>query len=266
MYFQGIRAHLLDASLGLVDINEDFLLARIFLGLRRLFPATPRPKAPVLPHHLRAFRDRMDLRNPLHARDWALFLICFFGFLRRSEAVALRLADVSFVGGHLELNISSSKTSRFPVRLVLSQRNDALCPVAALRHYLSLLPLPANPAAASALPLFRSLVGNTLTSRGISKARVSTRLKTWIDLLGLPSGDFGGHSLRRGGATTAAMSGVPDRLIQLHGRWVSDAYRGYIDEPLHSRLAVTSQPLLLSLAHPSSSAAPPLPTTASFFF
>ena len=38
-----------------------------------------------------------------------------------------------------------------------------------------------------------------------------------------------GLSLRRGGATTMAASGVPDRVIRAMGRWKSGAYRLYID-------------------------------------
>jgi len=35
--------------------------------------------------------------------------------------------------------------------------------------------------------------------------------------------------LRRGGALTMALSGVPDRVIRQAGRWKSYCYRTYID-------------------------------------
>jgi len=44
-----------------------------------------------------------------------------------------------------------------------------------------------------------------------------------------------GLSLRRGGATTLAASGVPDRVIRAMGRWKSGAYRLYIDLQLHEK-------------------------------
>ena len=44
-----------------------------------------------------------------------------------------------------------------------------------------------------------------------------------------------GLSLRRGGATTLAGSGVPDRVIRAMGRWKSGAYRLYIDLQLHEK-------------------------------
>jgi hypothetical protein len=43
------------------------------------------------------------------------------------------------------------------------------------------------------------------------------------------TGAYKGQSLRRGGATSMALSGVPDRVIQAVGRWKSDAYKTYIE-------------------------------------
>ena len=36
------------------------------------------------------------------------------------------------------------------------------------------------------------------------------------------------HSLRRGGTTALALAGVPEAMIQAHGRWSSLEYRKYI--------------------------------------
>jgi hypothetical protein len=36
------------------------------------------------------------------------------------------------------------------------------------------------------------------------------------------------HSLRRGGATTYSLAGVPDEDIKRFGRWLSDAYKLYV--------------------------------------
>lgn len=38
-----------------------------------------------------------------------------------------------------------------------------------------------------------------------------------------------GISLRKGGALTLALCGVPDRVTQALGRWKSNAYRVYVD-------------------------------------
>jgi hypothetical protein len=64
----------------------------------------------------------------------------------------------------------------------------------------------------------------------------------WLQEAGLPptrswyiqrlrhhfSGDFGGHSLRSGGATALALANTPANHIQLAGRWSSDTFQIYI--------------------------------------
>ena len=50
-----------------------------------------------------------------------------------------------------------------------------------------------------------------------------------ITLLGL-------HSLRSGGASQASRSGISDRLIKKHGRWVSETAKNlYIRESIHEK-------------------------------
>lgn len=50
--------------------------------------------------------------------------------------------------------------------------------------------------------------------------------------------NFLSHSFRRGGATYAFKSGVPDFLIKIQGDLASDAYRENIDVLLEQRLQV----------------------------
>ena len=70
-------------------------------------------------------------------------------------------------------------------------------------------------------------------------SRVREILKQKLDQLRFPSEAFGQHSLRVGGATAAAKSGVPDRLFKRHGRWKNEnAKDGYVEDPLSERLAV----------------------------
>ena len=58
--------------------------------------------------------------------------------------------------------------------------------------------------------------------------------------VGLNEKLFGTHSLRRGGATSAANNGINDRLFQKHGRWKSvSAKNDYVDEDLHNVLSVS---------------------------
>jgi len=58
--------------------------------------------------------------------------------------------------------------------------------------------------------------------------------------LGFSPDEFGLHSLRAWGATTAANADVPDWLFKCHGHWKSEnAKDGYIEDDVAHRLEVT---------------------------
>ena len=62
----------------------------------------------------------------------------------------------------------------------------------------------------------------------VSKATMRARLGRSLVDLGQCKAPYGLHSFRSGGATAAAMGGVPERLVKAHGRWLSDVVRVYM--------------------------------------
>ena len=104
------------------------------------------------------------------------------------------------------------------------------CPATALLHFFSLV--PASPSA----PLF--CLPATSGYRPITFATFSTCLKRLISTIGLDPAHYSPHSFRRGGATFAFQSGVPEHLMKLHGDWRSDAFRAYLALPLETRSQV----------------------------
>ena len=79
---------------------------------------------PLMLHHMACF---FDLRIPLHAAMWALFLVAFFSFLRNSNLVVKNMRSISSVKvlrcSHLILNentaflrILATKTIQFAQR------------------------------------------------------------------------------------------------------------------------------------------------------
>ena len=60
--------------------------------------------------------------------------------------------------------------------------------------------------------------------------------------IGVDPFKFGLHSLRSGGATSAANNGINDRIFQRHGRWKSVAAKNmYVDDSIEQRLAVSKR-------------------------
>ena len=74
----------------------------------------------------------------------------------------------------------------------------------------------------------------------MSYSRAAELIKAKLRKEGLDPALYGIHSLRAGGATTAAALGVPERLFQRQGGLCSNkAWNNYIEESLDSLLLVT---------------------------
>ena len=74
----------------------------------------------------------------------------------------------------------------------------------------------------------------------ISYTRAREILLSSLDRVGLDKSRFGLHR-RSGGASSGANHGVSDRLLKMHGRWVTDSSKdGYIKDNLESQMAVSS--------------------------
>ena len=91
--------------------------------------------------------------------------------------------------------------------------------------------------------LYRSSSSYTLRSGKISYTTCRDILRDTLSQLGLNPNDYGLHSLRSGGITSAvrnSSNSIPERLLKIHGRWKSDSAKDmYVEESLENRLQVT---------------------------
>lgn len=189
-------------------------------------------KTPVTLADLVAFHTALDRRYFEHARTWCAALLAFFGLLRIGEYCggALLIGDVSAQTYGLDIVIRRSKTSSQPARISLAARPDALCPVAALRHYASffaVLHIPSGPRD----PLFVVRIHEGTQLELMKPQHFIEDVRDLVRCL-FPSRDVGGyagHSFRRGGTTAMIQAGVSQVIVQRHGRWLSDAFKRYLD-------------------------------------
>ncbi len=68
----------------------------------------------------------------------------------------------------------------------------------------------------------------TVSCRPLQMSTFIADFKLRMSSLGRDPAHYAGHSFRRGGCTALFMAGVPETIVQAHGRWKSLAYRRYI--------------------------------------
>jgi hypothetical protein len=64
-------------------------------------------------------------------------------------------------------------------------------------------------------------------------------IKALVSKCGMDPERYGGHSLRRGGATWAFQCGVYPLFIRIQGEWKSDAWLLYIGMSVEQKRAIT---------------------------
>lgn len=197
----------------------------VMKGIRRTIGVAPNKKAPFMGADL--VRAVAALPGTLlGARDRALLLVGFAGAFRRSELVALTVADLAFTAEGLAVTLRRSKTDQEGAGRTVAipyAGNPAACPVRALRAWL-------EAASVTAGPVFRSVSRHgAVSAEGLSPLAVALVVKRAVAAAGMDPAKFSGHSLRAGLATTAAKRGKTMRAIMGQGRWASETTaRGYI--------------------------------------
>jgi hypothetical protein len=133
----------------------------------------------------------------------------------------LRMRDATDRTTYLIIKLHQSKTDPFGRGTLV--RIAAPCALRAFRTYLAGC---SSGQRASGAPLFAFDPGRPLSRRALLSATRHLCDRAGVDIA--PGGR--GVSFGRGGATSLAEQGVPDRLIKAVGRWKSFVYARYINE------------------------------------
>jgi integrase len=143
-------------------------------------------------------------------RDRALILLGFAGAFRRSELVALDLADCSFGKDGLTVALRRSKTDQEGQGRKVGipyGSNPGTCPVRNMQEWI-------QQAGISSGPVFRSINRHgQVQPAGLAGIDVARIVKKLAVKAGLDAAKFAGHSLRAGHATAAAIAGASERSI-----------------------------------------------------
>ena len=136
-------------------------------------------------------------------RDQALLLLGFAGAFRRSELVALDVADLEETEEGMRVAIRRSKTDQEGKgEIIAIVRGSVNCPVKAVKNWLQATSITEG-------SLFRSVTkGGRVGNSRLTDKSVAGIIKTYARRLGLNEADFSGHSLRSGFLTSAARRGA----------------------------------------------------------
>ena len=188
--------------------TKSILVRETMKGIRRVKGTAQTGKAPTLTADIRAMVAALPT-SPIGMRDRALLLLGFAGAFRRSELVALDVADLQFNRQGVVVTLRRSKTDQEGQGRTIGIPHGAAatCPVNALRSWLQLADIDDG-------PIFRPVNrhGHIAPAR-LSAGAVAEVVKRSARAAGLDPANYAGHSLRAGLATSAAAAGVSERAI-----------------------------------------------------
>jgi integrase len=190
-------------------IQDDQLIAETLKGIKRTHGTASKQKAPVLTEDLRMML-RMLPDNLLGIRDRALLVMGFAGAFRRSELVALDVADLQFTAEGLLITLRRSKTDQDGEgrQIAIPHGTQAeTCTVGAVHAWLEAASITEG-------PIFRPVDRHSrIAPQRLSAHAVPLIVKRYAGAAGMCVKSFSGHSLRAGFVTSAARAGEPERRI-----------------------------------------------------
>jgi site-specific recombinase XerD len=213
-----------------LDTKHPSIIENI-MGIRRRKGSQQKGKKPILISHLKQLIDVIDQQNNediKKLRDRSIILIGFSGGFRRNEIVSLDYSDLDFVEEGLKIEIRKSKTDQFGEGLVKALPyfdNSKYCPVVSLKNWINISKIKSG-------ALFRRFSkGSKLSNHRLTDQTVALLIKQYLEIVGVDSKNYSGHSLRSGFATATAESGAEERnIMAMTGHKSTEMVRRYIKE------------------------------------
>ena len=213
-----------------LDTKHPIIIENI-MGIKRRKGSIQNGKKPLLINNLKILInviDQYNVEDIKKFRDRSIILMGFSGGFRRNEIVSLDYDDLDFVTEGLKITLKKSKTDQFgegSVKGLPYFDNTQYCPVLSLKNWIELSNINSG-------ALFRRFSrGSKLSENRLTDQTVALLIKKYLQLAGIDSKNYSGHSLRSGFATSAADSGAEERTIMaMTGHKSTEMVRRYIKE------------------------------------
>jgi site-specific recombinase XerD len=191
-------------------------------GIRRTKGTRPVRKAPITAERTATMLESMPttLRGK---RDRALLTLGFAGAFRRSELVALEIADLAFEPEGLRVQIQHSKTDQEGQgQEIAIPRGETLRPVGAVQAWIKAAKITDG-------KLFRGIDRHGRIGGALTAQSVALIVKHYAEAAGLDAREFAGHSLRAGFLTSAADAGADVlRMMEVSRHKRVETVQGYV--------------------------------------
>jgi len=213
-----------------LDTKHPSIIENI-MGIKRRKGSIQKAKKPLLINNLKKIINVIDEQKREEIkklRDRSIILIGFSGGFRRNELVSLDYDDLEFVPEGVKINIKRSKTDQFgegSTKGLPYFNSSKYCPVVSLQKWIEISKITSG-------PLFRRFrKGSNLSENRLTDQTVALIIKEYLNIAGIDSRNYSGHSLRSGFATSAAESGAEERsIMSMTGHKSTEMVRRYIKE------------------------------------
>ena len=188
-------------------------------------------KRPLLKHEFSSIirsANHSDL-SKFELRNICLIIFGFCGFLRYDDLSQLRLADVDIFGSYVKIVVPEGKADQTYKSQKVELKLDPRC-TDIVKRYVKNLKFAKFGWHRNDLFFFSAFSRQEPNlEKKLSYKDCRTCILSVCKANGIDSRQLGTHSLRIGGCSEASRKGVPDYLLDLHGRWAfgSTARAGY---------------------------------------
>ena len=195
----------------------------VMRGIRRTSGTARAQKAPATAERVTSMLEAVLADTLMGKRDRALLLLGFAGAFRRSELVALQVADLAYEPDGMRVLIRRSKADQEGQgKEIAIPRGTKLRPVAAVQEWLTAARITAG-------PVLRGINRHGQVGGALSAQSVALVVKRYADAAGLDPAAFAGHSLRSGFLTSAAEAGADVlRMMEVSRHKRVETMQGYV--------------------------------------
>ena len=233
---------------GLDSPTRHVLIVETLNGLKRQLARPTIPKEPFEREHIHKLFDILDPGKLTDIRNTLIIVLAYFAFLRVDELRHVCTQHIEINNSHAEITIPKSKCDQLRQgnTVIVARLGGKFCPITLLEKYLQVACAKCKPYKHCTHYVFKKLEVKNKTTHASEKdipmtySSIRDVVKKKATQLGLDAKRFGTHSMRAGGATAAANSAVPDRILQKHGRWATASSKDrYVKDSHEQRMQIT---------------------------